>query len=81
MKNVQTTDQKLPANSIRSKDSDTEANDEDYAWFFNPKVFLPGKVTSFRTCSMFPFLAIGRFLPLSDFISDIATAGPSWKIL
>ena len=60
------------------EESDIEMNEDESApWYYNPNVFLPGRLTAYTIFGMFPFLAIGRFIPIIDFISDIASAGTS----
>ena len=48
---------------------------EAIPWFYNPEIFLPGKIQAIKIGSTYPLLAIGRFLPVFDFFSDIASAG------
>ena len=59
-----------------SSESGIENEDNKYAaLFYETNMFLPGKLESFKIGSMFPFLGIGRFLPVLDFLSDGASAG------
>ena len=68
-------DQKSDGRTKEGSVSNAEYS-ESLSWFYNP-VFLPGMPTTIMVRSTYPFLTIGRFLPVLDFISDIASAGIS----
>lgn len=54
---------------------------ESASWFYNSGIFLPGKLTAIMIFSTFPFVALGRFLPVLDFASDVGSAGNSFLLL
>ena len=64
-----------PSNSAEDEKSrDGREDDQSVPWFYNPQVFLPGGLAAFTIGGRYAFLAMGRFFPILDFISDIASA-------
>ena len=67
-----------PSNSaVDATSRDGREDNQSVPWFYNPKVFLPGSLAAFTIGGRYAFLAIGRFFPVLDFISDFASAGNS----
>ena len=68
----------IPVDKMKDDDSVHETcYDEKEPWVYRSKKLLPGAPSTIELKKKFPFLAIGRFLPIIDFLSDVGSAGSS----
>ena len=61
-------------------DSGCESDcEEPEPWLYRAKKLLPGAPANKKLFGSFFFLVLGRYLPVLDFLSDLGSAGISYK--
>ena len=69
----------VPTESVDELDASLDVNQPE-PWLYRAQVLLPSGAVTKKVWKFFPFLILGRFLPILDFLSDIGSAGISFKL-
>ena len=63
------------SDTTEAQEPGDENDDNSEPYLYRARIFLPGSAASIKIFKWFPFIFIGRFLPIIDFLSDIGSAG------